>query len=247
MKLAIISDIHGNYHALEAVLQDVELQRADRIYVLGDLVFKGPLPERCVRRVRELNAVVLQGNIDELVGRDYIQPGFAKSPEHEAALRKEMEWTRARLTADDLGYLAGLLFSHEEEPVPGFGMRLVHANPDNLLDIVLPTDDEETVLGRMFRGTDARLVVYGHIHQPYVRFIGGRTIVNTGSVGLPFDGNPAASYALVDTGSSGAAVFSITIRRVPYDVEAAVSAFEGSGHPFAESVIAALRAGSRPV
>lgn len=251
MKHAFISDIHGNYHALEAVLEDIRQLGADRVYVLGDLVFKGPLPERCVQKVRELDAVtVLQGNIDELVGKDIIQPGFAKSPQHEADLRREMAWTRSRLKPEELAYLAELPFSYEGELAPGIDLKLFHANPDNVMDIVLPTDEEEQTLARMFRDSSARIAVYGHIHQPYVRFIGGKVLVNTGSVGLPFDGNPAASYAVIETSESksgGEAAFSVSIRRVPYDLEAALEAFQGTGHPFAESVSAALRAGRRPV
>ncbi|WP_438447753.1 metallophosphoesterase family protein [Gorillibacterium sp. sgz5001074] len=256
MKLALIADIHGNYHALQAVLEDIRSRQADRIYVLGDLVFKGPLPERCVRAVRDLNTVVLQGNIDELIGRSFIQPGFAKSPEHEAALRKEMEWTRSRLTEEELAYLAELPFSYDEELAPGLKALFVHANPLNLLDIVLPLAPEEELMGQ-FGGTDAKLLAYAHIHQPYVRFLNGRAIVNTGSVGLPFDGSPEASYAWIEVEdaapsdeavtASAAPRFQISIRRVPYDLEAAVKAFEGSGHPFADSVIRAITTGTRPV
>lgn len=249
MKLAFISDIHGNFHALEAVLADIAAIRADKIYVLGDLVFKGPLPGPCVRKIRQLDTVVLQGNIDELIGRNAIQPGFAKSEEHRQALLTEMAWTRSQLMPEELDYLAGLPFSHGEELAEGLSLRLVHANPRNLLDIVLPTDAEDTVLARMFEGGSANILLYGHIHMPYIRHLGGRAIANTGSVGLPFDGNPAASYAVLETAaapSGGTPAFSIAIRRVPYDVEAAVRAFDGSGHPFASSVIDALRAGSRP-
>jgi len=249
MKLVIISDIHGNYHALEAVLGDIRRQQADRIYVLGDLVFKGPLPERCVQTVRALDAVVLQGNIDELVGKDIIQPGFAKSPEHEAAIRKEMVWTRSRLSSEELDYLAELPFSHEVRLSQDLLIRLVHATPQNLLDIVLPTDDEQKIITTMFERADAQIVVYGHIHQPFIRHIGGHTIINTGSVGLPFDGNPAASYAIIELdelNASGATAFTAAIRRVPYDVETAIAAFGGSEHPFPDSVATALRAGRRP-
>lgn len=243
MKLALIADIHGNFHALEAVLEDIRRQRADKVYVLGDIVFKGPLPEKCVQTVRALNTVVLQGNIDELVGKNAIQPGFAKSPEHEAALRKEMEWTRARLAAEELDYLAGLPFEHIELLAPELSLRCVHATPQNLLDIVAPAA-EEPEFERMFEGSDARLVAYAHIHQPYVRFANGRSVVNTGSVGLPFDGDPRASYALLETDGEH---YTASIRRVRYDVEAAVAAFAGSGHPYADSVIQAIRAGRRPL
>jgi len=242
-RVALLADIHGNYHALEAVLQDIRLQKADKIYVLGDLVFKGALPERCVEAVRELDTVVLQGNIDELVGKAWIQPGFAKSPEHEAALRREMEWTRSRLSAEDLDYLAGLPLVHEELLSPGLSLRCVHATPQNVMDIVLPTADEGE-LQRMFEGSEARLVAYAHIHQPYVRYVGGKAIVNTGSVGLPFDGDWRASYALVEADGPH---FTVSIRRVSYDLDGAVAAFEGSGNPAADSVITAIRAGRRPV
>lgn len=243
MKLALIADIHGNFHALAAVLEDIRKQRADKVYVLGDIVFKGPLPEKCVQAVRALGTVVLQGNIDELVGRNAIQPGFAKSQEHEAALRKEMEWTRARLSAEELDYLAGLPFEHAERLTPELPLRCVHATPQNLLDIVLPTADESE-LERMFAGSGARIAAYAHIHQPYVRYVNGRAVVNTGSVGLPFDGDPRASYALIEADGPD---FTVSIRRVRYDVEGAVSAFAGSGHPYADSVIEAIRAGRRPV
>lgn len=243
MKVALLADIHGNWHALEAVLEDIRKERPDHVFVLGDIVFKGPLPQKCVQAVRDLNTVVLQGNIDELVGKDIIQPGFAKSPEHEAALRKEMAWTRSRLTQEELDYLAGLPFAHETELTAGISLRCVHANPQNLLDILLPTADEEG-LERMFEGTEAQITAYAHIHQPYVRYLNGRAIVNTGSVGLPFDGDPRASYAVIEAEGPD---YSISIRRVRYDMEDAIRAFEGSGHPFADSVITALRAGRRPL
>lgn len=243
VKIALIADIHGNRHALDAVLDHARGQRVDRILILGDLVFKGPLPQECVSRVRELNTTVLQGNIDELVGSGEIQPGFAKSKEMERAIQQEMDWTRARLSAEELNYLNTLPFQHVEELDGGVELRCVHANPRNLLDIVPPDADEE-LLSTMFEDSSAAITAYAHIHRPYIRFFQGRTILNTGSVGLPFDGDPRASYALLEAGSEGSV--NLSIQRVPYDVEAAVQAFEGSGHPFADAVITGLRAGKRP-
>jgi predicted phosphodiesterase len=245
MKIALLADIHGNAHALETVLEDVRKRGADKILVLGDIVFKGPLPEKCVQIVRDLDTVVLQGNIDELVGQNMIQDGFAKSEEHAAALRKEMDWNRERLSASDLDYLAGLPMEHKEELSAHLSLRCVHAAPGSLLDFVLPTDGEDKLLP-MFEGGAARkqIVGYAHIHQPYVRFFQGKTIFNTGSVGLSFDGDPRASYVLLETDGDD---YAVSIRRVRYDIEAAVQAFSGSGHPFAQSVIDAIRAGRRPV
>lgn len=243
MRIALFADIHGNAHALEAVLEDIEKQRADKIIVLGDLVFKGPLPEQCVKMIQQLNTDVIQGNIDEMVGLNHIQEGFAQSPEHEAALRKEMDWTRARLSEEEIEYLVRLPFEYEEEFMPGHYIFCVHANPHNLLDIVLPGSEEKAHLS-MFRQTEASIVAYGHIHQPYVRFIDGKVLLNTGSVGLPFDGDPRASYALLEVDEEQ---LDVSIRRIKYDLDAAADAFKGSGHPFADSVIAAIKAGRRPV
>jgi len=242
MKIALLSDIHGNYTALKAVLNDIEQMRPDRIVVLGDIVFKGPQPELCLEAVRNLKVPVIRGNIDELVGTGQIQPGFARSPEHEAAIREEMAWTRNRLSEDQLRYLAELPFLHDEQLTDTLKLRCVHANPQNILDNILP-DAPQDQFERMFEGTDAQIVAYAHIHQPYVRTIKGRTLLNTGSVGLPFDGDTRSSYALIE--ASGDAR-SVTLRRVSYQIEETVRAYEGSGHPFADSVIAAIRSGRAP-
>lgn len=243
MKVALFGDIHGNAHALEAVLEDIEKQQADKMIVLGDLVFKGPLPELCVKRIQQLDTDVIQGNIDEMVGLNHIQDGFAKSPEHEADLRKEMDWTRARLSEEEIEYLVRLPFEYEEELTPHHSLFCVHANPHNLLDIVLPGSNEQALV-TMFRQTEASIVAYGHIHQPFVRFIDGKVLLNTGSVGLPFDGDPRASYAILEVDEEQ---LNVSFRRIKYDVDAAADAFKGSGHPFADSVIAAIKAGRRPV
>lgn len=242
MRIALLADIHGNYAALRAVLDDIEKQQVDKIIVLGDLVFKGPEPERCVEAVQALSTTVIRGNIDELVGSAKIQPGFAKSPQHEAAILEEMAWTRSRLSGAQLDYLAGLPFMHEEQLTEQVRLRCVHANPQNILDNILPDAPAEQI-ERMFEGTEAKLVAYAHIHQPYVRNWKGRTLFNTGSVGLPFDGNPRSSYAIVAAEGSD---YSVTLRRVTYEIEQTVRAYEGSGHPFAESVIAAIRSGTPP-
>ncbi|HEX7055581.1 MAG TPA: metallophosphoesterase family protein [Bacilli bacterium] len=243
MKIALLADIHGNDHALEAVLADIADQSADRIVVLGDLVFKGPRPEECVKAIQRLHAQVIRGNIDELVGLGRIQEGFAKSESHAQALLTEMEWTRGRLSKSELAYLAELPFSLEMELMDGHMLHCVHATPQNVLDIV-PMDAKAQQLERMFVNERASIVAYAHIHYPYVKFWNGKTIVNTGSVGLPFDGDPRASYALIETLGDKS---SITIRRVKYDIEAAVKAYHKSGHPYADSVIAALKAGRPPM
>jgi len=242
MRIALLADIHGNHPALTAVLNDIERIKVDKIIVLGDIVFKGPQPEQCVSAVQALQTTVIRGNIDELVGSGQIQPGFAKSPEHEAAIQQEMAWTRKRLSDEQLQYLANLPFMHEEHLTAETVLRCVHANPQNILDNILP-DSSVDQLMRMFEGTEAGIVAYAHIHQPFIRRIDGRTLLNTGSVGLPFDGDARSSYAVIEAEGDDC---SIMLRRVRYDVEETVRAYEDSGHPFAASVIAAIRSGIAP-
>jgi putative phosphoesterase len=245
MRIVLLSDIHGNYAALKAVLQDVEqlMPHADQLVVLGDLVFKGAQPAECVRTVRELECPVVQGNIDELVGKNWIQPGFARDERHAELLQEELDWTRAQLSDEELRYLANLPLMQEID-VGGATIRFVHATPQNVLDVMLPIAPDEAWT-RMFEGeSEVKMVAYGHIHLPFVRWFDGKVVVNPGSIGLPFDGDWRASYAVVDV--QGGAIQSIQHRRVRYDLEAAIQAYEGTGHPQAASVIEAIRAGARP-
>jgi predicted phosphodiesterase len=263
VKIALLADIHGNYRALQAVLDDVRRQQPDRIIVLGDIVFKGPEPELCVAAVMRLAeqadcpVSVIRGNIDELVGHNAIQPGFAQNEAHEQALRAEMAWTRSRLSAAQLAYLRELPFMMECE-LPTINetkrwLRAVHATPQSILTAILPTDSEarlEELFAPPTQGEHEHhtpdIVAYAHIHLPYARYFNGRLLFNTGSVGLPFDGDARASYAVLFISPDSGAQ-SLDLRRIPYDVEQSVAAYRGSGHPDAESVIRALRAGRKPL
>lgn len=249
MRIALLADIHGNYEALEAVLDDLSKQSSvQQICVLGDLVFKGPNPGLCVEAVRGLEVPVIRGNIDEMVGEGRIQDGFAQNEAHAAALTAEMKWTRARLTSDQLDYLRHLPMMYEIDADSQTRLRCVHATPHSVLPAILPTA-AESELDQMFSpsadGTVPQMVAYAHIHVPYVRFFNGRLIFNTGSVGLPFDGDSRASYALLTVAPDGNR--SVELRRVRYDVERTVAAYADNEHPFASSVIQALRAGRKPL
>jgi predicted phosphodiesterase len=247
MKIALFADIHGNFVALEAVLADIQRQAVDQVIVLGDLVFKGPQPEKCVETIQALQVPVIRGNIDELVGEGRIQAGFALNPDHEQDLQKEMAWTRARLSNSQLEYLRSLPFIHEIELSGNTKLRCVHATPHSILEAVLP-NAIESQLEAMFVSEEAskqpEIVAYAHIHLPYVRFFNGKIILNTGSVGLTFDGDVRASYAMLHCAEDGS--ISVEIRRVPYDVERTIAAYVNSGHPFIDSVTTAIRNGRKP-
>ncbi|MBJ7597512.1 MAG: YfcE family phosphodiesterase [Candidatus Nephthysia bennettiae] len=221
MRIAIVSDVHGNLIALEAVLEDLERQRPDLVVHGGDLAFNGPRPAECVERVRQLGWPGVRGNMDEAL-------------ETHRGRHPSIDWAREQLGEEPNRWLQGLALEwrHDDE------IALVHAVPGDLWKAV-GREADDAQLREVYGPLGARLAVYGHIHRPYVRDLGALTVANTGSVGLPFDGDPRASYLLVSDGRP-------EVRRVAYDVERAVRDVEVSGHPGAPTVAGIYRSATPP-
>src|SRR5579872_555373 len=129
MRIAILSDIHGNLTALEAALQDLEQQpQVDQMVIAGDLCLNGPYPREVIERVQALNCPVIQGNTDlEIV---------TQAPERGEKKRTTVGWTREQIGADGIDYLASLPFSHTISNTGESDMLIVHANPLNLEDAI---------------------------------------------------------------------------------------------------------------
>jgi putative phosphoesterase len=215
MKVAIVSDVHGNLVALEAVLADLEQVRPDLVVHGGDLAFNGPRPAECVDRIRELGWPGVIGNMDRALEGGTPEP--------------RVGWAAERIGAERNAWLQAqpMEWRHEDR------IALVHAVPGDLWQAVFPeTDDAE--LRAIYGPLGARVAVYCHIHRPYVRRIGDLTVANTGSVGLPFDGDPRASYLLVEDDAP-------EIRRVAHDLERAVADVLASDLPEKALVAAVYR------
>jgi putative phosphoesterase len=237
MRLAVLSDIHGNLLALEAVLADVDEVGVPDIYVvLGDLAAFCPWPSETLARLQELpEALFLQGNTDRYLvtgQRPVEQP--VRSPEEWAAMPARLaerdanfRWTVERLSYDDYQFLRDLP-TRLDLDVPGYGRVVtVHANPQDDETSLAPGTPEDEMRD-YFSDLDARLVLYGHTHRPVDRMVGDLRVVNDGSVGLPLDGDPRPAYALLDFEGDECAV---TIRRVSYDREAVIAELERVDHP----------------
>jgi len=222
MRVAILSDVHGNAVALDAVLADVDQQHADRVMFGGDLVFGGPAPAACVARVQALGIPCVRGNTDEFFADN--RPGDPLT-----------EWTRAQLTPAARAWLAGMPFEQRIDD-----LLVIHATPWSVSDLV-PRDADPALLRRVLDEGRAAAVVYGHIHQGWIgRAPDGGLIVNTGSVGFPFDGDPRSSYALLTRGPAG---WAAALRRVPYDLDRA--AVFPPGHPAPARWAAMMRTARR--
>lgn len=234
MRTAVVSDIHGNLTALEAVLADLRLSSPDAVLHGGDLVANGPRPADVVDCIRDLGWFGVRGNTDEMLWSPEdlakVATKFPKLQSILAAFEEMIPWTCASLGEDRIRWLQTLPYLLRHGAV-----AIVHASPNDLWQAPLPgAGDLE--LQSVYRGLEVPIVVYGHIHRPYVRHLEGLTIANTGSVSLSYDGDPRASYLLLDGPN-------VTIKRVEYDFEREADALLHAGLPHAEWLCQILRAG----
>ena len=231
MRIAIISDIHGNFTALKAVLQDLEQQPpVDQLVVAGDLCLNGPCPRESLERVQSLGCPVIQGNTDLEIVTQAPQKGEKK--------RTTVGWTREQIGADGIAYLDSLPFSHRISNSQGSDLLIVHANPLNLEDAIFPNSSEaalQLLLGGVDSGVGA--LAFGHLHIAYTRHWRHLLLVDVGSCGLPRDEDHRAAYAILDWQDNG---WRAEIRRVPYDVQEVVKQLKTSGIPNAEKRVKIL-------
>jgi putative phosphoesterase len=235
LPLAIVSDIHGNLTALESVVADIESRGIERVLQGGDLALAGCRPAEVIDLVRELGWEGVVGNTDELLWRPQVRAVQERNaPKLRELLRVLFEdyapATRELLGDERIDWLRRLPAEHEEE-----NLVLLHASPGDLWRAPLP-DAEDSELVETYGACPAEQVVYGHIHQPYVRRVDALTVANSGSVGSPFDGDPRASYLLVDRKD-------VEVVRVEYDIEREVSLLIGSGYPDAHRLAETRRTG----
>lgn len=235
MRIAVVSDVHGNLTALEAVIRDLRMTSPDVVVNGGDLVGSGSGPAEVIDRVRALGWPGVLGNTDEMLWRPERVEQTLSAP-HFARLKHQILTRVVPVTRDAIGdeRLAWLKtlpcgWSHDDTSV-------VHAGPDDPWRSpgAKAPDDE---LERVYTPLGTPRVVYGHIHHPFVRPLERLTVANSGSVSLSYDGDPRASYTVVDDDR-------IEIRRVEYDVEEEIARLRAARDPQAEWLAQMLRAGS---
>ncbi|WP_282940157.1 metallophosphoesterase family protein [Paenibacillus sp. RC67] len=241
MKLAVISDTHGNATAFEAVIDDLKQQSPDAIVFLGDVGMRGPEPQECIDLLKSLEPLaIIRGNHDDKFTR-FPKPGWQPDNYKKELLLRSFEYDCAKILSADQLWLSNWPkeFCYEFE---GVATEMYHATPSSLVGVVYPwaTLDE---LDTLHQNERTKLVLHGHIHHAYVRQCRGRTVVNCGSIGLPFDGDNRASYAVVDFNRKDIAV---QLRRVSYDIEKAILIAKERNMPDVESFEYALRVAKYP-
>ncbi len=241
MKYALLSDVHGNLPALEAVLADIDARpNMGAIFHLGDLVGYAPWPNEVVALLRERGIQGIAGNYDSTTATDYKHCGCKyEDPRQEELSHLSYAWTRAHVSVETKRYLGALPFRLDVRPlgghVAGPKLILVHGNP--VLNTVYWTEDRpDRFCSQMAEIAGAKggdVVAFGHTHKPWHRVLEGIHFVNTGSVGRPKDGDWRAGYVLLDMGEAEPLV---EVIRVEYDVQRAAAAIRESELPdeFAE-------------
>jgi predicted phosphodiesterase len=227
-RVAVLSDVHGVLQALEAVQKALKKERPDHVLIAGDHVFQGPDPAGTVDALREMEAsgaTIVQGNTDVAVADfDYSAafPWFTDGVPD--AFRDAAEWAHDQLGDERVAWLRRL--PNERRLMVDDTMVLgCHASPGSQTQGFDTQLDPTVTIERISR-TDARVICCGHTHLPEVRDLGWKVIVNAGSAGWVFDGDPTASWALVQVDGE---TVSAEIRRAEFDTMEVANAISARG------------------
>lgn len=253
MKTGIISDVHGNLPALDAVLHEIQTERVDRLVCLGDVAAFGPQPKEVLERLRglrqrtSLRAHFVMGNTDAWL-LDPI-PHETRDAATQRITEVEM-WAARQLTGGDRAFIHSFQPTVEVELDGGVSMLCFHGSPKALSDIIVDTTPEAELEG-LLAGAEGTVMAGGHTHAQMLRRHGEVMLINPGSVGLPYQTSRAtgevrhpawAEYAVVD---ANAGSLRVEFRRVPIDLTALVEAALSCGMPHAEWWVAGLNSGGK--
>ncbi len=236
MRLALISDIHGNLIALKAVLAEITQQNIDHILCLGDVAAFGPQPLQVLARLQTLGCPVVMGNTDAaLLNPQLLQPAAEPTSRNQDIQR----WNAQQLTEADKTYISSFQATINYPLARGKTLLAYHGSPRSFRERLLPTTSEED-LEQAFAGCKADIMVGGHTHMQMFRRYKNILILNVGSVGMAMDRvspiaevrNPAwAEYALLTVEGNA---LNVELRRTPFDVHALQRAIYSSGIPHAQ-------------
>jgi predicted phosphodiesterase len=238
--VAIISDMHGNAAALEAVLADLDGEAYDALVVAGDLAALGPRPKETMARIRALEAPTILGNTDAYLVDTPSPPAVAEL----------VAWVKSQLNAGDVAFLTSLPREHRITPPSGTSPRddllIVHATPTDIEAVLSlepdafgespPTPEDEAAA--MLGDAVANLIVFGHIHRFSNGTVRGQRLASVGAVGFPFDGDTRAAYGLATWDGT---TWTLAARRVAYDHEAVIADLLAGDNPVATLAAERLR------
>ncbi|MFZ6028884.1 MAG: metallophosphoesterase family protein [Chloroflexota bacterium] len=238
MKIGLISDIHGNLHALERVLDYLSMHDVGLILCAGDIVSYGAYPNQVIRRLREENVSCVAGNYDDAVAWDRPRASRQSStPLNEPLKQAALDWSKKHVSPYNRQYLQSLPWI-SKFVIDGWTISLIHAGLDHLDEWHTPDSPDSLSLLASRLASD--VVVLGHTHQAFTYYTERTRFVNPGAVGRSLDGDLRASYAILDTRQ-----LKVDFLRVGYDVQAATQAIIDCGMP--EEIAWMVRHGARRI
>jgi putative phosphoesterase len=237
VRVAIITDIHANLTALEAVLASIDAAGVDAIYCGGDLVGYGPHPNEVCALIEHRGIPTIYGNYDFAIGRGLTDCGCAYVTPHDRELGQgSVDWTLVHTGAAAKAFMRDLPFDLRFT-MGDRRIRLVHGSPRKVNEYLFD-DKPDSLYQRLAAQAECDVLVFGHTHRPWIREHGGVLFVNCGSVGKPKDGDARAAYAVLELVEGRVEA---SIERVPYDADAVAGEIEAAGLPveFAAKLVAA--------
>jgi putative phosphoesterase len=245
MRVAIISDIHGNCVALDQVLNDLGREPVDRVICLGDAIQGGPQPRQVVERLRELGCAVVMGNADAWLLTGEETGSESISDERRLTMNAVRDWSLTQLSTADCAFIQAFQPTIQAELEAGRKLLCFHGSPASFDDVMLP-DISQEALFKYLGAYDADVMTGGHTHVQFLRRLSSdaRFFFNPGSVGFAyspsqpdegFQADPWAEYAVL---TSEAERIALEFRRVPFSVPELITAFRSSGRPYSDSAIA---------
>jgi putative phosphoesterase len=237
-RIAVITDIHGNFPALEASLAAIDAIGVETVYCGGDLVGYGPHPNEVCALIEERQIPTIYGNYDYAIGRDLDDCGCAYVTQHDRELgQQSVAWTLANTDQVHKDFMRGLPFELRFE-LGDVSIHLVHGSPRKVNEYLFE-DKPASLYERLAAAEEADVLVFGHTHKPWVNSFGEVLFVNCGSVGKPKDGDTRAGFAVLELDDAGQV--QVSIERVPYDAEAVAREVAAAGLPseYAQKLVAA--------
>ena len=246
MRVALISDIHGNAVALEAVYQEIKKESVDAIICLGDVASLGPEPARTIQMVKEIADVTITGNHEIAL----LEPNRMKEMHIAGPISSNLDWCRSILSDEDFSFLGSFSSTYDMELSDSITLSAYHGTPNSVVGVLEPTSDLEALESQL--SGSARIFAGGHIHLQFLRSWNGAAVMNPGSLGCPFsttpmpDGSPRAlpwaEYATVTARGSN---HSIELRRAYFSIEEAIATLSKSDLPMKEWMIGQYRSAAR--
>ncbi|WP_432663872.1 metallophosphoesterase family protein [Wukongibacter baidiensis] len=225
MKIALISDIHGNLIALREVLLDIENRNIDSMYCLGDLVGYGPFPNEVIDVMKEKGIPTVQGNYDEKVTKDSNRSSLANDEIGNLSIKEQiLIWTQDNISKENIKWLESLPEKIEVE-VEGRKVLLVHGSPRRNNEYLYEGSTELDEIGEII---DVDVMACGHTHKAYHEIVNGIHMINSGTVGRPKDGSPDITYMIIDITDNN---IETEMVKLEYDYEAVAKAIEDSDLP----------------